>query len=445
MSETLSLSHIVERFQARWQSLPDHRQASNNTQYEIADAAASAFSVFFMQSPSFLAHQRDMHQRKGRDNVATLFGVKKIPSDNQIGNLLDPIRPGHFQADFEWVVDELAHSGHLASFEDYQGTYLITFDGVVFHSSEKIFCEQCSRRQDRSGQMHYYHRAITPVMVKPDSPHVLSLPPEFIVPQDGQEKQDCERAAVKRWLERHHHRYPPRTVTFLGDDLHANQPLCALIDQPYQQFFVFVAKPDSHTTLYEWIASLEGVNGLATHQIRRWNGRHGELYTYRFVNQVPLRAGEDALLVNWLELTITHEKSGEVLYHNAWVTNHLLTTANVAHLAKVGRTRWKVENENINVLKTKGYNLNHNFGHGSSHLANVFFSLNLLAFLVHTALHLVNKVYRLLRDTLAVRRTFFNDLKALTRYIVFDSWESLFSFMLDGLELTRRPELENQF
>jgi hypothetical protein len=24
-----------------------------------------------MQSPSFLAHQRDMHQRKGRDNVGT--------------------------------------------------------------------------------------------------------------------------------------------------------------------------------------------------------------------------------------------------------------------------------------------------------------------------------------------------------------------------------------
>lgn len=98
-----------------------------------------------------------------------------------------------------------------------------------------------------------------------------------------------------------------------------------------------------------------------------------------------------------------------------------------------------MENENINVLKTKGYNLNHNFGHGQSHLANVFFSLTLLAFLIHTAQHLLNKAYRLLRDTLAVRRTFFNDLKALTRYMVFDSWESLFEFMIDGLELEFPP------
>jgi hypothetical protein len=45
----------------------------------------------------------------------------------------------------------------------------------------------------------------------------------------------------------------------------------------------------------------------------------------------------------------------------------------------------------------------------------------------------------LLRETLAVRRTFFHDLKALTRYIVFDSWEALFKFMLDGLELTIPP------
>jgi hypothetical protein len=43
--------------------------------------------------------------------------------------------------------------------------------------------------------------------------------PEFIVPQDGHEKQDCERAAAKRWLARHSPRFPAQTVTYLGDDL----------------------------------------------------------------------------------------------------------------------------------------------------------------------------------------------------------------------------------
>ena len=34
-------------------------------------------------------------------------------------------------------------------------------------------------------------------------------------------------------------------------------------------------------------------------------------------------------------------------------------------MAAAGRTRWKAENEMFNVLKTKGYNLEHNFSHAS--------------------------------------------------------------------------------
>ena len=132
-------------------------------------------------------------------------------------------------------------------------------------------------------------------------------------------------------------------------------------------------------------------------------------------------------------------ETGDTLFHNAWATNHPISTQTVAATAEAGRTRWKVENESINVLKNQGYNLEHNFGHGEQHLATVLFSLNLLAFLIHTAQHLTNDAYRLLRETLAVRSTFFNDLKALTRYIVFDSWDALFSFMLDGLELSIPP------
>ena len=439
MPKPLSLGQITKRFQKSWQNLPDHRKASNNTRYQIADAAIASFAVFFMQSASFLAHQRSIKKRKGRDNVTRLFGAEEIPSDVQVRNLLDPVSPDKFHADFDWVLDELDKSGHLSDFKSYGGTFSIAFDGVNFHSSEKIHCENCNHRRDRSGKTHYYHSAIIPVIVNPDSAHVLSLPPECIVPQDGHDKQDCERAAVKRWLLQHHERYQAHTVTCLGDDLYANQPLCELIERTYQQFFIFVCKPDSHTTLYAQVEALIDAHQLESKQVRHWNGTHGEIWTYRWANDVPLRAGDDGLEVNWLELTISHEDTQTVLYHNAWVTNHTITDKAVPQLTKVGRSRWKVENENINVLKTKGYNLEHNFGHGDRHLANVFFTLNLLAFLIHTAQHLVNTAYRLLRETLSVRRTFFNDLRALTRYMVFDSWESLFEFMIDGLELELPP------
>jgi len=41
------------------------------------------------------------------------------------------------------------------------------------------------------------------------------LSPEFIVPQDGYEKQDCERNAAKRWLKQHSERFSAHSVTYL--------------------------------------------------------------------------------------------------------------------------------------------------------------------------------------------------------------------------------------
>ena len=44
--------------------------------------------------------------------------------------------------------------------------------------------------------------------------------------------------------------------------------------------------------------------------------------------------------------------------------------------------------ETFNVLKTNGYNLEHNFGHGKQTLAAILVVLNLLAFAFHTAARL---------------------------------------------------------
>ena len=110
-------------------------------------------------------------------------------------------------------------------------------------------------------------------------------------------------------------------------------------------------------------------------------------------------------------------------------------------VANVRRARRKIENESNNMLKRNCRHLEHNFGHGQQHLSSVLFSLDLLAFLIHTAQHLVNEPYRLLCTTLSVRLTFFNDLRALTRYMLFDSWDALFRFMLEGLEVAILPDL----
>jgi hypothetical protein len=148
---------------------------------------------------------------------------------------------------------------------------------------------------------------------------------------------------------------------------------------------------------------------------------------------VPLRDGADALTVNWCELTTTRH-DGKVVSQNAFATNHAITAATATEVVRVGRARWKVENESNNTLKTKGYHLTHNFGHGKQHLSALLATFNLLAFLFHTLLQLFDSSSQRLRQFLP-RKTFFDDLRALTRYLCFEGWEALMAFMIRSLEL----------
>jgi hypothetical protein len=423
---------IVSSFRQVLSSLPDKRPGKN-TRYGMEDAALSAFSVFFTQPPSFLAYQRMMEGSKGKSNAQSLFGVHQIPSDNHIRDLLDPVEPKQVFPVFEEILQVLEQQGALQSFRSFAGNLLMAMDGTEYFSSSQIHCPHCSTRQLKSGEMRYFHSVVTPVIVCPGQSQVIPLVPEFVVPQDGQDKQDCENAAAKRWLLQHGERYSALKVTVLGDDLYCHQPLCQqLLAQQFN--FILVCRPESHPTLYE---HLEGID-LPTVTTQRWTGKVEETYTYRYLNGVPLKDGEDAILVNWCELTVSRP-DGKVVYKNSFATNHRITHDTVAAIVLAGRTRWKVENENNNTLKTKGYNLEHNFGHGKQHLASFLATLNILSLLFHTVLDLLDEKYKLLRSHLPSRKTFFDDLRALTRYLYFDSWDHLLTFMLEGLELVIPP------
>ncbi|MEM9447495.1 MAG: ISNCY family transposase, partial [Cyanobacteria bacterium P01_E01_bin.6] len=64
---------------------------------------------------------------------------------------------------------------------------------------------------------------------------------------------------------------------------------------------------------------------------------------------------------------------------------------------------------------------------------------NILSLLFHTLLALLDEKYQLLKAQLATRKTFFDDLRALTRYMYFNSWNHLLTFMIEGLELDLPP------
>ncbi len=426
---------LIHRWRTVASGLPDPR-TGDNTQFEMADIALSAFAVFFTQCPSFLSFQQNMEQAQGRNNARSLFQVGRIPSDNHIRQTLDPVAPRHLFSLFDELHQAFEKDGLLKAMRAVQDTRLIALDATWYFSSQSksIHCPNCSCLRHTDGTTTHFHSAITPVIVSPGHSQVVPLRPEFIVPQDGQVKQDCEINAAKRWLCAHAAGYSTGNDTLLGDDLYAHQPFCRQV-LLHGFHFLFTCKPASHAHLNSWIEGLQANGQLQALKLKlKGKSNRWEHHQYRWANGAPLTDSDDALKVNWCEVTIT-DANGAVRYRNALITDWKITEGNVAGLVAAGRARWKIENEHNNVLKNRGYHLEHNFGHGKAHLASLLLTMNLLAFGLHTLLDLTDESYRLIRSTVGARRKFFTHLEALTTYLYFETWERLMNFMMRGLEI----------
>jgi hypothetical protein len=401
------------------EGLPDTRRGTNSS-YRIADFGMAAFSAFFMQSPSFLDFQRRLENDHARSNCQTLFNIPQIPTDNRIRDMLDPAEPDLLYPVFAESVAILEGiNGGLDKFRRLGTHVLIALDGTEYFTSKKIHCQNCSTRQRGKGEREYFHAMLGATMVAPGHDKVIPLEPEFIAPQDGAEKQDCENAAAKRWLAAHGEHYARLNPIYLGDDLFSRQPPCEAV-RTVNGHFIFVCKPSSHPLIQEYITGVD----LQTHEEIVKRGPNKIIHRYRWIRDVPLRDGKDALKVNWFEIEILNT-SGEVTYRNSFITDLAIGPNNVADLAACGRARWKIENETFNVLKTKGYHIEHNFGHGKQHLASMLVALNLLAFGFHTTCDIADELWRAAREEIGPRRPFFNHLASITSFLIFDSWEDL--------------------
>jgi hypothetical protein len=179
-----------------------------------------------------------------------------------------------------------------------------------------------------------------------------------------------ELTAAKRLVKRLRTEHRQLKICLTGDDLYAHEPFIQELRQ-WRMGFVLVAKPTSHAALVAGVDERErpgeGVRGT-------WEegaGGRRRSFEYRSAAQVPLtHAGSGR--VNFVELW-ERDPAGQVLCHNSWVTDFAVTPETVATIGGLGRARWKIENEQFNVHKNHGYEVEHNYGHGRQTLSLVFY------------------------------------------------------------------------
>src|SRR2546421_6975051 len=87
---SLSLEALVALLSSQFSQIEDRRDPLR-INYPLPDTLMAGFAMFFFQHPSLLQFQTAMKEKRGRCNLETLFGVREVPSETQMREVLDEV------------------------------------------------------------------------------------------------------------------------------------------------------------------------------------------------------------------------------------------------------------------------------------------------------------------------------------------------------------------
>ena len=427
--KSLTFENVRDLLSKAFRQIPDSRRG--DVDYLLEDVLMTGFAMLYFQHPSLLQFQEQMKERKGRCNLETVFKVKTVPSDSQMREIMDGVEIEYLRALLPELFERMRRLGWTKEFATRVGEqsyYTMLLDGSEYFHSTEIACPGCLRQADKNGKMNYSHQIVAATIVKAGSHQVLPLDVEEVRNSDGTEKQDCEIKAGKRLIERVRQEHRQLGLCAVGDALYAHEPFVVDLRQKRMKF-VLTVKEGSHKETFEWVEELEGLGECERGAWQEGAASNRRYFEYRIARQVPLKQG-GSVLVDFLEVWVRDGK-GDQLYHNSWITDLELSRATVATVFWIGRSRWKIENEQFNVQKNHGYHLEHNYGHGNKTLSMVFYLLNLLAFVTHLILELGDRLYQQCRQV-GSRRGLWESLRGCFQFVLVENWAELLRTILDN-------------
>ncbi|MBC8393433.1 MAG: transposase [Deltaproteobacteria bacterium] len=421
----LNADALFKRLHIGFSKVSDCRQG--DIDIAMADALMSGFAMFSLKDPSLLAFDK----RRGTDeNLRTIYHIESVPSDTQMRTILDGVNPEEIRPAYKDIFRALQRGKALEPMAFFEGCYLLSLDGTGYFSSKKLSSGSCLKKvSKKSGEVTYYQQMLGGAIVHPDFKEVIPLAPEFIIKQDGQSKNDCERNAAKRFFKKLRKDHPRLPLIIIEDALSSNAPHIREAEK-YNLHYILGVKNGDHSFLFNQVK--EAQKRGETTQFEFVDKDHPEMvHRFLFLNQVPLNESNQNLLVNFLEywqITPTETK------HFSWITDFTVTKDNAYQLMRGGRARWKIENETFNTLKNQGYHFGHNYGLGKNNLSAVFAMLMMLAFLVDQTQQICCSLFRTVWKKLGSKRELWERMRSLFKDFAFESMKMLYEALLYGIK-----------
>ena len=239
----------------------------------------------------------------------------------------------------KYIVKTLLRSKMFDKYR-YNGCFQLLFDGTGLSNHDYNLNDNCLSRKSKDGKISYYKYVLECKLVVGSI--VISLDSEFIENDNmlnEKQKQDCETKAFKRMIKRIKKNYPRYQFIITGDGLYATTTIINLCKK-YKWYFIFNLKPDRLKQVNE---SFEG-NTKCHNEV---NIRNYYLSTNIEFNKNLLNAFKYIEMKNNKETTFRY------------ISNLEVNNRNIKDIVKIGRKRWKIENEGFYNQKHRTFNITH--------------------------------------------------------------------------------------
>ena len=428
----LHFDALVRLARKRFEQIPDQRCQPD---FSLTDTLMAGLALFSLKDPSLLAFCR----RAVDHNLRSVFGLKAIPSDTQMREILDEVDPLLLRPLFTDYFRQLQRGKVLEDYVFLDGHYLVALDGVEHFCSQKVHCDHCMTRHHQNGEVSYYHQMLGAVIIHPDFPEVIPLAPEPIQRQDGQQKNDCERNGARRWIKHFRQDHPHLKIIVVEDALSSNAPHIRDLRAAGCLFILGVKEAD-HEYLFKQF--YQRLDAAGVEEVETVDADTGVIHSYLFVNGLTLNESNQDVQVNFLKY-LEIDAAGQE-HEWAWVVEMELTKANVPWVMRGGRARWRIENETYNTLKNQGYHFEHNYGHGYQNLCTVFALLMMLAFLIDQVQQKCNALFRAARKKKGPKCALWEAMRNLFAEFEVSSMRQIYEAIAFGHERPRLKPLVEQ-
>ena len=365
--------------------LPDPRNQSYITYPAVVLLMTRILSSIFYIS-SMRKTSEELNSDTMIENIWELCGEKPTAEDlpywETINRYLEKLDPDGLQETVNRLCCRLLRS---RAFEDarIRGKYWqIIIDGTQLYSSTKELDGKCMYRVHKRGtpdeyRENYYYVLEAKLVLHPDI--IVSIMTEFVENEEGQEagKQDCERKACWRLMEKLKKAFPRLRICISADSLYACERFFREC-QSRKWSYILRYKEGSIPGIAEEYGKLRGME-----KNRREQKLKDGVCWYDHVSGIDYRGYAVSLVEYGEERDRSYRKgkkkgrTEEVRKTFRFLTDLPLGKKNRTEVVERGRMRWKIENEGFNTQKRQGYYLEHLYSKNYQGLKNHYYLIQI--------------------------------------------------------------------